>query len=99
MDLVGEFRMKENQDRVRIREGVPSKKEGTLNSTMPSDDNSGFGTAIGTLNIPGIGLILTDTTKPVSIGRRISPLKTFAGIDSTCVSVLSGTIRPIDPAS
>jgi hypothetical protein len=36
------------------------------------------------------------TTKPVSIGRRSSRLKTFAGIDSTCVSVLSGTIRPID---
>ena len=32
------------------------------------------------------------TTKPVSIGRRSSRLKTFAGIDSTCVSVLSGTI-------
>ena len=30
------------------------------------------------------------------IGRRSSRLKTFAGIDSTCVSVLSGTIRPID---
>ena len=35
------------------------------------------------------------STKPEIIGRRSSRLKTFAGIDSTCVSVLSGTIRPI----
>ena len=40
-------------------------------------------------NIPGS---ITYTTKPVSIGRRSSRLKTFAGIDSTSVSVLSGTI-------
>ena len=29
------------------------------------------------------------------LAEESSRLKTFAGIDSTCVSVLSGTIRPI----
>ena len=40
-------------------------------------------------------LVCLYTTKPEIIGRRSPRLKTFVGIDSTCVSVLSGTIRPI----
>jgi hypothetical protein len=40
-------------------------------------------------------MLFRHTTKPEIIGRRSSQLKTFAGIDSTCVSVLSGIIRPI----
>jgi hypothetical protein len=48
------------------------------------------------MNIAILFQIIITTTKPLSIGRRFSRIKTFAGIDSTCVSVLSGTIRPID---
>ena len=39
----------------------------------------------------GVVLQIKFTPKPEIIGRRNSRLKTFAGIDSTCVSVLPGT--------
>jgi hypothetical protein len=48
--------------------------------------------ATSILSLRDCSEICMHTTKPVSIGRRSSRLKTFAGIDSTSVSVLSGTI-------
>ena len=44
---------------------------------------------LGVFFAPKCGPYIHITTKPVSIGQISARLKTFAGIDSTCVSVSS----------